>query len=68
MRRAKARIGVDGGHGSPRIADGLMKGNRNPQGERICPLADSDGKPEPGVSDFRTQDLDPHQCADGRVS
>jgi hypothetical protein len=34
MRRANARIGVDGGHGSLRIVDALMKGNLNPEGER----------------------------------
>jgi hypothetical protein len=57
MRRANARIGVDDGYSSPRSADALMKGNLNPEGERICPPADSDGRPEPGVSDFRTRTL-----------
>ena len=62
MRRANARIGVDGGHGSLRIVDALMKGNLNPEGERISPRV---GIPRvsQGVSDFGTQDLDPHQCA-----
>jgi hypothetical protein len=35
MGRANARIGVDGGHGSPRVVDALMKGKLNSEGERI---------------------------------
>jgi hypothetical protein len=68
MRRANASIGVDGGYSSPRSADALMKGNLNPEGERICPLAASDGKPRTRGVGFSNEDLDPHQCADWGVS
>ena len=57
MRRANARIGVDGGYSSPSIADALMKGNLNPEGEWICPLADSDGNPNQGCRIFEPRTL-----------
>jgi hypothetical protein len=54
MRRGNARIGIDGGYSSPRIADALMKGNLNPEGERICPPpGKSNDKPTKGCRIFK---------------
>jgi hypothetical protein len=55
---------VDGGHCSLRIVDALMKGNLNPEGERICPpLGESNDKPDQGVVGFSNPELDAYQCA-----
>ena len=58
MSRANARIGVDGGRGSPRVVDALMKGNLIPEGERIClPLGIPMGSPTKRCRFLKTQTL-----------
>jgi ABC-type glycerol-3-phosphate transport system substrate-binding protein len=62
MRRADARIGIDGGHGSPRIVDALRKGNLNPKGvrqEHVWTKA---------IHRVATEDVSPEQAVDEAIA